>query len=84
MTRTSSSTPHDAVFKHFMTHPDTARDFLEIHLPEHLLQLCDLSTLRLESGSFIEENLQSRYSDVLWSLQTRHGAGTLYAGFPAG
>lgn len=79
MTRTSSSTPHDAVFKNFMTHPDTARDFLEIHLPEHLLQLCDLSTLRLESGSFIEENLQSRYSDVLWSLQTRHGAGYIYA-----
>jgi hypothetical protein len=24
---------HDAVFKKFLTHPDTAREFLGIHLP---------------------------------------------------
>mgnify|MGYP000845505983 FL=1 len=79
MARISPSAPHDAVFKQFLTHPETARDFLEIHLPEHLLKLCDLKTLRLESGSFIEENLQARHSDVLWSVQTRYGAGYVYA-----
>lgn len=79
MARILPSTPHDAVFKQFMTHPETARDFLDIHLPPHLLALCDLKTLRLESGSFIEENLQARHSDVLWSLQTRHGTGYVYA-----
>ena len=79
MTRIASSTPHDAVFKQFMSHPETARDFLEIHLPGHLLALCDLTTLHLESGTFIEENLQARHSDVLWSLQTRHGVGYVYA-----
>jgi len=79
MARISPSTPHDAVFKQFMTHPETARDFLNIHLPSHLLKLCDLKTLRLESGSFIEENLQARHSDVLWSVQTRDGKGYIYA-----
>ena len=79
MARISPSTPHDAVFKQFMTHPETARDFLEIHLPPHLLEICDFKTLRLESGSFIEENLQARHSDVLWSLQTRYGVGYIYA-----
>ncbi len=28
-----STTPHDAVFKQFLMHAETARDFLEIHLP---------------------------------------------------
>lgn len=31
MTNFTTSTPHDALFKTFLTHPDTARDFMEIH-----------------------------------------------------
>ena len=52
-----STTPHDAVFKQFLMHAETARDFLEIHLPVELRELCDLNTLQLESGSFLEESL---------------------------
>jgi predicted transposase YdaD len=40
-------TTHDAVFKQFLTHPATARDFLALHLPPDLLQSCDLNTLKL-------------------------------------
>lgn len=74
----TTSTPHDAVFKHFLSFPETARDFLDIHLPATLRGLCDLNTLKLESGSFIEENLRYRYSDVLWSLKTQEGDGYIY------
>ena len=42
-----STTPHDAVFKQFLMHAETARDFLEIHLPVELRELCDLNTLHL-------------------------------------
>lgn len=56
MATSTTSTPHDAVFKQFLCHPDTARDFLEIHLPSTLRQICNLNTLRPESGSFIEED----------------------------
>ncbi|SUH39973.1 Transposase [Salmonella enterica subsp. enterica] len=31
--------------KTFLRHPETARDFMEIHLPVSLRQLCDLRTL---------------------------------------
>jgi conserved hypothetical protein (putative transposase or invertase) len=79
MTQTKTTTPHDAVFKAFMTHTETARDFLEIHLPAPLLSLCDLTTLRLESGSFIDEELRSSHSDVLWSVSTPQGPGYIYA-----
>ena len=72
------STPHDAVFKQFLSHPECARDFIEIHLPASLRQLCNLQTLRLESGSFIEADLRASYSDVLWSLKTRDGDGYIY------
>lgn len=40
-----STTPHDAVFKQFLMHAETARDFLDIHLPAELRELCDLDTL---------------------------------------
>lgn len=53
--KSTTSTPHDAVFKTFLRHPETARDFMEIHLPVSLRQLCDLRTLKLEPGSFIEK-----------------------------
>lgn len=78
MKKSTTSTPHDAVFKTFLRHPETARDFMEIHLPVSLRQLCDLRTLKLEPGSFIEKNLRAYYSDVLWSLKTREGDGYIY------
>ncbi len=46
-------------------HAETARDFLDIHLPAELRELCDLDTLHLESGSFIEESLKGHSTDVL-------------------
>ncbi|MGE4687797.1 Rpn family recombination-promoting nuclease/putative transposase [Yersinia enterocolitica] len=75
----TTPTPHDALFKQFLTHPETARDFLEVHLPPALRQACDLSTLRLEPGSFIEEDLRAYYSDVLYSLKAGQGDGYIYA-----
>ncbi len=57
MTISTTSTPHDAVFKSFLRHPDTARDFIDIHLPAPLRKLCDLTTLKLEPNSFIDEDL---------------------------
>lgn len=71
-------TPHDAAFKQFLTHPDTARDFMELHLPAELRAICDLRTLKLESGSFVEESLRPYYSDVLYSLKTTGGDGYIH------
>ena len=78
MTESTTSSPHDAVFKTFMFTPETARDFLEIHLPEPLRKLCNLQTLRLEPTSFIEKSLRAYYSDVLWSVETSEGDGYIY------
>ncbi|EFI2803196.1 Rpn family recombination-promoting nuclease/putative transposase [Escherichia coli] len=78
MTNFSTSTPHDALFKSFLTHPGTARDFMEIHLPKDLRELCDLDSLKLESASFVDEKLRALHSDILWSVETREGDGYIY------
>lgn len=67
MKNNSTPTPHDAVFKTFLSHPQTARDFMTLHLPPALLAICDLATLRLESGSFVEDDLRFYYSDALFA-----------------
>lgn len=76
--KSTTPTPHDAAFKQFLTHPDTARDFMELHLPAELLTLCDLNTLKLESGCFVEESLRPYYSDVLYSLKTAGRDGYIH------
>ncbi len=79
MSKKNTTTPHDGLFKAFLTTADTAKDMLEIHLPTHLKALCDLSTLKLESGSFLEDDLRPYYSDVLYSMKTECGDGYIYA-----
>lgn len=78
MKKKTTPVPHDAAFKAFLTHPDTARDFIELHLPAELQAVCDLSTLKLESGSFVEESLRAYYSDMLYSLKTAAGDGYIH------
>lgn len=76
--KNNTPTPHDAAFRQFLAQPNVARDFMELHLPENLLAVCDLSTLKLESGSFVEDDLRQYFSDVLYSLKTSAGDGYIH------
>ena len=74
-----SQTPHDAVFRQMLMHQAVAKDFLQLYLPAPFLAICALDSLQLVSGSFVEEDLRASYSDILYSLRTRHGPGYVYA-----
>ena len=76
--KNSTPTPHDATFRQFLTQPEIARDFMELHLPAKLRALCDLSSLKLEPGSFVEDDLRQYFSDVLYSLKTTAGDGYVH------
>lgn len=76
--KNSTPKPHDATFRQFLTQPEIARDFMELHLPAELRAICDLSTLKLESGSFVEDDLRQYFSDVLYSLKTTAGDGYVH------
>ncbi|MFE8117196.1 Rpn family recombination-promoting nuclease/putative transposase [Brenneria goodwinii] len=69
---------HDALFKQYLSNIDVARDFLAIHLPKYISEICDFDTLRLEATSFTDETLRTRMSDMLYSLQTQQGAAYIY------
>lgn len=73
-----ATTPHDAVFKTFLSCVETARDFIKIHLPPSLLEICKLDTLRLEPGNFVEDDLRPYFSDILYSLETISGRGYVH------
>ncbi|AWQ21048.1 ISNCY family transposase [Pantoea ananatis] len=68
--KNGTPTPHDATFRQFLSQPTIARDFMALHLPAEFLALCDLDTLKLESGAFVEEDLRQYFSDILYSLKT--------------
>ena len=57
--KNTTPTPHDAAFRHFLTQPEIARDFLEIHLPAELRAICDLSTLKLANWHSVCRNTET-------------------------
>ncbi|EJX9617322.1 Rpn family recombination-promoting nuclease/putative transposase [Salmonella enterica] len=70
---------HDGLFKLFLCEPDTARDFLAVHLPADIRAQVRLDTLKLEPGSFVDQKLRELHSDVLYSVETAEGhAGYIY------
>lgn len=74
-----SQTPHDAVFRQMLMHQAVAKDFCSCISPRRFWRSAKLDSLQLVSGSFVEEDLRASYSDILYSLRTRHGPGYVYA-----
>ena len=63
--------PHDAFFKHYLSQPAVAVDFLRQYLPGEVLTLIDLTQLRLEKDTFVDEKLRGHFSDLIYSTVTR-------------
>ncbi|WP_413729202.1 Rpn family recombination-promoting nuclease/putative transposase [Sodalis sp. RH22] len=71
-------TPHDSLFRQFFSDIGVVTDFLHIHLPPALREMCDLGTLAITSGTFIEDDMSTQCCDILYSLRTTAGAGYIY------
>ncbi|WP_334468994.1 Rpn family recombination-promoting nuclease/putative transposase [Arsenophonus sp. PmNCSU2021_1] len=78
MTKKFTPTPHDAVFKQFLSEKETAKDFFDIWLPDEIKALCDLDSLKVESGSFIDSEMKNYQNDILYSVSTTKGSGYIY------
>ena len=48
-----------------------AKEFLEYYLPKEFKELIDLSKIRIEKESFVEEGLKRRLSDIIYSVKTK-------------
>jgi recombination-promoting nuclease RpnB len=74
----STPTPHDAIFKKFFSDIEVVNTFFQAYLPEKIKKKCDFSTLKIESGSFIADDLSQHHSDILYSLKIAGHKGYLY------
>ena len=61
---------HDKLVKKFLTNLAAAKDFIEIHVPEEIQLICDLSSIIIEPTSYIEDDLKEQYSDVLYQMKS--------------
>lgn len=62
-------TPHDALFKAGFETPAHAAGLFRQVLPVALVDAIDWSTIQREPGSFIDPNLRSSHSDLLFSVR---------------
>lgn len=61
----------DALFKRIMQEEVAEKEFLEYYLPKEFKELIDLSKIRIEKESFVEEGLKRRLSDIIYSVKTK-------------
>jgi len=67
---TEPHNPHDVFFKQYLSHPPAAADFLRQHLPAAVASLLDLTQLHLEKDSFVDEQLRTHFSDLVYRTMT--------------
>jgi predicted transposase/invertase (TIGR01784 family) len=68
-------TPHDALFKHVFSQPEHAASELLAVFPRELSARVDWTTLKVESGTFVDPDLTDRHTDLLFTVRcSGHGA----------
>jgi predicted transposase/invertase (TIGR01784 family) len=60
--------PHDALFRFTFSQPEHAAALLKSNLPAAIAEQIEWSTLALEPGSFVDEQLAWRHSDLLFTV----------------
>jgi hypothetical protein len=64
-----TASPHDSLFKSTFSQIEHAAGLLRTVLPPELARLIDFSTLTVCPGSFIDEALKERHSDLLFAAR---------------
>ena len=70
--------PHDSFFKQAMEIPQVALEFFQSYLPESILTILDLTTLKSEPDSFIDPTLSAGQVDVLFSVKCHSQESYIY------
>lgn len=69
---------HDNLVKHAFTDVENARGVLATALPAAIVARLDLSSLTLRPGSFVNEDLQDRTSDILYAANLAGREALIY------
>jgi len=73
----SVQNPHDKFFKEMFSRRESAIEFMGNYLPPEVSKLLDLSTLEQLKDSFVDQQLQNHFSDLLYQVQMRDGGECL-------
>lgn len=59
---------HDNGYRNLFSHPQMVRDLLLGFVPHDWVTELDMATLERCSGSYVTDDLRSRYSDIVWRV----------------
>ena len=59
--------PHDRFFKELFSDKEVMNDFIEKTFPEEIVNNLNLESLSYENTSYLDENLQTTYSDTVYN-----------------
>jgi len=63
--------PHDKYFRAIFSHKSIARNFLKAFLPKETVSLLNLDYLDRITGSFVDEQLQEYYTDIIFKCRLK-------------
>lgn len=70
--------PHDKFFKETFSNIAVAKDFMNNYLPQSIINIIDIKTLEPQKDSFINEELQEIFSDMLFRVNINKKEGYIY------
>ncbi|MEE4354964.1 MAG: Rpn family recombination-promoting nuclease/putative transposase [Desulfococcaceae bacterium] len=74
----SVNNPHDAAFKSAFKKLAVARVFFESYLPERIRRNIDFDSLEITDGSYVDEKLRDRHSDIVYKTKLKGADALLY------
>lgn len=71
-------TPHDRLFKAVWSDIESVKGFIKQYLSADILEAADLNHLEIMKDSFVEEELQEYFSDMLYKVSVDGKDGYIY------
>ena len=73
--RDTRHAPHDKLFKAIYSHPENAAAHFETFLPSTIVNALDLTAAELVPGTFVDDSLPGRRTDLLYRIPRRNAPG---------
>ncbi|OLS01549.1 Rpn family recombination-promoting nuclease/putative transposase [Tissierella creatinophila] len=70
--------PHDKMFKETFSNIEVTKDFINNYLPKSIVDIIDIETLEHQKDSFIDNNLNETFSDMLFGVNINNNKGYIY------
>jgi len=65
--------PHDSYFVKSIGNEESIREFLELNLPDEIIENLKMDTISKENTSFVDQNLKRFFSDLIFKVDLKSG-----------